>query len=63
MDAEILYTDMPFPRGLNSIDSKTHGQILWCPEDEGMVRVGYVFSRALMDKYGRASCLFAVVIF
>lgn len=51
MDA-LVKTNMPNPRSLNSIDSKSHGQILWCPIDNGMTRIGYVFSQALIDKYG-----------
>jgi phenol 2-monooxygenase len=51
MDA-LVKTDMPNPRCLNSIDSTSHGQILWCPIDNGMTRIGYVFSAALIEKYG-----------
>lgn len=51
MDARVK-TNMPNPRCLNSIDSKSHGQILWCPIDSGLVRIGYVFSQALLEKYG-----------
>ncbi|KAK7032807.1 pentachlorophenol 4-monooxygenase, partial [Favolaschia claudopus] len=51
MDARVK-TNMPNPRCLNSIDSKFHGQILWCPIDDGLTRIGYVFSHALLEKYG-----------
>ncbi|KAJ6625383.1 FAD binding domain-containing protein [Mycena sp. CBHHK59/15] len=51
MDARVK-TNMPNPRCLNSIDSKSHGQILWCPIDDGLTRIGYVFSQALLEKYG-----------
>ncbi|KAJ7220146.1 FAD binding domain-containing protein, partial [Mycena pura] len=51
MDARVK-TNMPNPRCLNSIDSKGHGQILWCPIDNGLTRIGYVFSQALLEKYG-----------
>ncbi|KAJ6577444.1 FAD binding domain-containing protein [Mycena capillaripes] len=51
MDARVK-TNMPNPRCLNSIDSKFHGQILWCPVDDGLTRIGYVFSQALLEKYG-----------
>ncbi|KAJ7510465.1 hypothetical protein B0H11DRAFT_1959225 [Mycena galericulata] len=51
MDARVR-TNMPNPRCLNSIDSKFHGQILWCPIDNGLTRIGYVFSQALLEKYG-----------
>ncbi|GAV99798.1 -dichlorophenol 6- [Lentinula edodes] len=51
MDARVT-TDMPNPRCLNSIDSASHGQILWCPIDNGLTRIGYVFSGSLIEKYG-----------
>ncbi|KAF9049222.1 hypothetical protein BDZ89DRAFT_941156 [Hymenopellis radicata] len=51
MDAHVK-TNMPNPRCLNSIDSPTHGQILWCPNDNGLTRIGYVFSKDLLDRYG-----------
>ncbi|KAJ3892624.1 FAD binding domain-containing protein [Lentinula edodes] len=51
MDARVT-TDMPNPRCLNSIDSTSHGQILWCPIDNGLTRIGYVFSGSLIEKYG-----------
>lgn len=51
MDA-LVTTNMPNPRCLNSIDSASHGQILWCPIDNGLTRIGYVFSAALIEKYG-----------
>ncbi|KAJ7056682.1 FAD binding domain-containing protein [Mycena amicta] len=51
MDARVR-TNMPNPRCLNSIDSPGHGQILWCPIDGGLTRIGYVFSQALLERYG-----------
>jgi phenol 2-monooxygenase (NADPH) len=51
MDARVK-TNMPNPRSLNSIASRSHGQILWCPNDNGLTRIGYVFSQALLEKYG-----------
>lgn len=48
----LVKTDMPSPRTLNSVQSDTHGLVLWCPIDEGKVRIGYVFSQALKEKYG-----------
>jgi len=51
MDA-VVKTNMPNPRNLNSIDSASHGQILWCPSDSGLTRIGYVFSQKLLEKYG-----------
>ncbi|KAJ7352385.1 FAD-binding monooxygenase, partial [Mycena albidolilacea] len=51
MDARAK-TNMPNSRCLNSIDSKFHGQILWCPIDDGLTCIGYVFLQALLEKYG-----------
>ncbi|KAJ7760742.1 FAD binding domain-containing protein [Mycena maculata] len=51
MDARVK-TNMPNHRCLNSIDSEFHGQILWCPIDNGFTRIGYVFSQVLLEKYG-----------
>lgn len=48
----IVETDMPSPRTLNSVQSDTHGLVLWCPIDSGRVRMGYVFNQALQEKYG-----------
>ncbi|KAJ6451885.1 FAD binding domain-containing protein [Mycena vulgaris] len=33
------------------MDARFHGQILWCPIDNGLVRMD-VFSQALLEKYG-----------
>lgn len=43
---------MPSPRMMASVQSATHGLVLWCPIDHGKVRIGYVFSAALRAKYG-----------
>lgn len=51
IDAKVKI-DMPNSRYLNSIDSPTHGQLLWCPIDNGFTRIGYVFSDELAKKYG-----------
>nr|XP_031863777.1 uncharacterized protein CI109_001029 [Kwoniella shandongensis]KAA5530849.1 hypothetical protein CI109_001029 [Kwoniella shandongensis] len=51
MDA-LIKTDMPSPRTLNSVQSDSHGLVLFCPIDEGKTRIGYVFSEALREKYG-----------
>ncbi|KAJ7355331.1 FAD binding domain-containing protein [Mycena albidolilacea] len=48
----VVKTTMPNPRCLCSIDSKSHGQILWVPLDNGVTRIGYVFSQELLEKYG-----------
>ncbi|KAG7095492.1 hypothetical protein E1B28_006231 [Marasmius oreades] len=51
MDARVR-TNMPNSRCLNSVDSATHGQIVWCPIDNGLTRIGYVLSSALLERYG-----------
>ncbi|KAK8845282.1 hypothetical protein IAR55_005995 [Kwoniella newhampshirensis] len=51
MDA-LVKTNMPSPRTLNSVQSESHGLVLFCPIDEGKTRIGYVFSEALREKYG-----------
>jgi phenol 2-monooxygenase len=51
MDA-LVNTDMPSPRTLNSVQSDTHGLVLFCPIDEGKTRIGYVFNDELKKKYG-----------
>ncbi|KAJ7593451.1 FAD binding domain-containing protein [Mycena floridula] len=53
---------MPNPRSLNSIDSASHGQILWCPADNGLTRIGYVFSAALIEKYGGEAAITKEII-
>ena len=42
---------MPSPRCLNSVQSPTHGLILFCPIDDNLTRIGYVFSPALQRKW------------
>ncbi|KAJ6449447.1 FAD binding domain-containing protein [Mycena sanguinolenta] len=53
----IVKTTMPYARCLCSIDSKSHGQVLWCPLDDGFTRIGYVFPEELVEKYGGPSNL------
>ncbi|KAL2812921.1 FAD binding domain-containing protein [Aspergillus cavernicola] len=36
-------TDLPTPRSYGSIESPTHGNVLWAPLDRNMTRIGYVF--------------------
>lgn len=43
---------MPNPRCLNSVQSPNHGLILFCPVDNNLTRIGYVFSEALQKKWG-----------
>ncbi|WRT70064.1 uncharacterized protein IL334_007058 [Kwoniella shivajii] len=51
MDA-LVKTNMPSPRTLNSVQSDTHGLVLFCPIDDGKTRIGYVFNDDLKKKYG-----------
>ncbi|ORY35308.1 FAD binding domain-domain-containing protein [Naematelia encephala] len=51
MDA-LVKTNMPNSRMLNSVQSDTHGLVLFCPIDEGKTRIGYVYNDSLKEKYG-----------
>jgi phenol 2-monooxygenase len=51
LDATVR-TNMPSPRSLNSVQSETHGLVLWCPIDEGKTRIGFVWNASLQEKYG-----------
>ncbi|SPN99132.1 uncharacterized protein DNG_02167 [Cephalotrichum gorgonifer] len=37
-------TNLPTPRSYGSLESPTHGNVLWAPLDRGVTRIGYVFS-------------------
>lgn len=50
----IIETDMPSPRTLNSVQSDSHGLVLWCPIDSGRIRMGFVFNQQLQQKYGES---------
>ncbi|KAI9728037.1 MAG: hypothetical protein M1834_007851 [Cirrosporium novae-zelandiae] len=39
-----LTTNMPSPRGYRSIESPTHGNVLWAALDHGATRIGYAFT-------------------
>lgn len=43
---------MPSPRALNSVQSASHGLVLFAPIDAGRTRIGFVFSKELQEKYG-----------
>ncbi|KAB2578100.1 Aromatic hydroxylase fmpF [Lasiodiplodia theobromae] len=46
-------TDMPFPdAGASSIETETHGNVLWVRLDGDAHRIGYVLSPRLYEKYG-----------
>jgi phenol 2-monooxygenase len=47
----LIDTDIPNPRCLNSVQSPTHGLILFCPVDDNLTRIGYVFSEHLQKKW------------
>ncbi|MCJ1460414.1 hypothetical protein MMC28_010796 [Mycoblastus sanguinarius] len=52
MDA-VVKTNMPYERiGFTSIESPTHGSVLWLPLDHGRTRIGYALSPKLYEKYG-----------
>ena len=53
---------MPSPRCLNSVQSESHGLVLWCPIDDGKVRLGYVFNADLQKKYGEEGITAEVVM-
>ena len=49
----VLETDMPDSRNGNaSLESPTHGTVLWVNLDHGRTRVSFAFSTALLEKYG-----------
>ncbi|KKY22222.1 putative pentachlorophenol 4 [Diplodia seriata] len=46
-------TDMPFPdAGAVSIETESHGNVLWVRLDHDACRIGYVLSPKLHEKYG-----------
>lgn len=53
---------MPSPRTLNSVQSDSHGLVLWCPIDEGKVRIGYVFNAELQKRYSEDQITAEVVM-
>ena len=49
----IVVTDMPDSHeGMASLESPTHGNVLWANLDHGRTRVGFVLSPELLEKYG-----------
>lgn len=50
----VVKTNMPDSRvGVGSIESQTHGQVLWVALDHGATRIGYVLSPEMYAKYGK----------
>lgn len=46
-------TDMPFPdAGAGSLETETHGNVLWVRLDHDAHRIGFVLSPRLYEKYG-----------
>jgi phenol 2-monooxygenase (NADPH) len=49
----VVETDMPNSRiGFASIESPTHGNVLWVALDHGRTRIGFSLNPALYRKYG-----------
>jgi phenol 2-monooxygenase len=49
----VVETDMPDSKlGFASVESPTHGNVLWVSLDHGRTRVGYALSKDLYEKYG-----------
>lgn len=49
----VVETDMPDSRmGWASIESATHGNVLWVAIDHGRTRIGFSLSAELYRKYG-----------
>lgn len=58
MDAEVEFPSgmpIPNPRSLNSIDSASHGQILWCPVDNGLTRIGTYLPFVILECSSKAA--------
>lgn len=47
----LLRTNHPKPRAYGSIESQTHGNVLWVPIDRRCTRIGFAFSAARMAQY------------
>ncbi|KAK4055564.1 hypothetical protein OIV83_000110 [Microbotryomycetes sp. JL201] len=48
----VVHTNMPNERGLNSVQSPTHGLVLFAPIDAGTTRIGFFMPQHLADKCG-----------
>jgi len=50
----IVKTNMPESRmGFGSLESRTHGNVLWVSMDHGAARIGFSLNDELVKKYGR----------
>ncbi|OAA58436.1 pentachlorophenol 4-monooxygenase [Niveomyces insectorum RCEF 264] len=47
----VVETDMPITRSYGAIESKTHGNVLWAPLDNGATRIGYAYTPEIAAKY------------
>lgn len=47
----LVTTNNPKPRCYGSIESKTHGNVLWVPLDHGCTRIGFAFSAERMQHW------------
>ncbi|KAL3459562.1 FAD binding domain-containing protein [Aspergillus heterothallicus] len=54
-------TDLPTPRAYASIESPTHGNVLWAPLDRGVTRIGYVYTPEQEARHGQTLTKEAVV--
>lgn len=51
----VIKIDMPHSRiGFGSIESKSHGNVLWVASDHGRSRIGFALPQALYEKYGQS---------
>ena len=51
----IIKTDMPEANiGFASVESPTHGNVLWVTLDHGRTRIGYSLNPRLTEKYGQS---------
>ncbi|KAM0788923.1 hypothetical protein ACM66B_003001 [Microbotryomycetes sp. NB124-2] len=61
MDA-VVRTNMPNARGLNSVQSRTHGLVLFAPIDAGTTRIGFVMPQHLAEQCGEDGVTAAVAV-
>ncbi|RFU28759.1 hypothetical protein B7463_g7580, partial [Scytalidium lignicola] len=48
----LIKTNLPTADSYGSIESPTHGNVLWAPLDQGISRIGYVFTKEQEEKCG-----------
>ena len=49
----VVETDMPDSKvGFGSVESPTHGNVLWVNLDHGRSRIGFALNKQLHEKYG-----------